>query len=529
MDATTLKDKISTAEKFITKQQDKGRNVDHIITNQVNSIVNHINELSNLSMTVADELNDIIEDGPWSADQKLMMVERVLERCGDASNATNRPQQEMPAPENYLTEDDWVELDGARLATCVRVFSKMAHGVGMSTPTETTSGRIAKIIASVGIRETNPSATLLHDILNDVKAGIKSQTQGVTWTWPHIKVYPRDARDLPQDVLTHAFGANPPNICTPERRAIISLKTPKFLRSTAGALKTPTAPIQLNLNQVEQPMNAPGAINMQMFHMMQYCIQMQQSQSMWNAGNQAGPSSGSFFPQMPPPTPTPPILDRSLAGFRQRTALQNHPAQPQPTQPVRDDQQDELPVQDGQQDELPSSEDEDATDPLDEMRKNLGDALVASTAEKAVAAASKKAAKKAAREAGLEADVGPAKKKSKSSQVRALARGTNDVDTPLKKKPAAAPMIAACKKPAAAPMIAAPIGRPAIPRSTAAMPAPPTHYLGCKISVSHKKAAYRVFLDLTQKNPVDKSVKWSINGEKAAWALACEMIENQVK
>ena len=58
----------------------------------------------------------------------------------------------------------------------------------------------------------------------------------------------------------------------------------------------------------------------------------------------------------------------------------------------------------------------------------------------------------------------------------------------------------------------------------------PVHYKGCKVSASDSKQGFRVFLDLSQKNPVDKLVRWDRHASiQAAWKAALDLIDTQGK
>ena len=55
-----------------------------------------------------------------------------------------------------------------------------------------------------------------------------------------------------------------------------------------------------------------------------------------------------------------------------------------------------------------------------------------------------------------------------------------------------------------------------------------TYYMSAKVTVSHAKQGFRVFLDLTQKNPVDKLVPWATHGGyQKAWLHAMRMCEGR--
>ena len=55
-----------------------------------------------------------------------------------------------------------------------------------------------------------------------------------------------------------------------------------------------------------------------------------------------------------------------------------------------------------------------------------------------------------------------------------------------------------------------------------------TYYMSAKVTVSHAKKGFRVFLNLTQKNPVDKLIVWATHGGyQKAWLHAMRMYEGR--
>ena len=55
-----------------------------------------------------------------------------------------------------------------------------------------------------------------------------------------------------------------------------------------------------------------------------------------------------------------------------------------------------------------------------------------------------------------------------------------------------------------------------------------THYMSAKVTVSHAKKGFRVFLNLTQKNPVGKLIVWATyGGYQKAWLHAMRMCEGR--
>ena len=55
-------------------------------------------------------------------------------------------------------------------------------------------------------------------------------------------------------------------------------------------------------------------------------------------------------------------------------------------------------------------------------------------------------------------------------------------------------------------------------------------YKGCKVAVSWSKQGFRVFLDMSQKNPSDRLVRWSMHAtRKDAWEAALDLIEKEGK
>ena len=71
-----------------------------------------------------------------------------------------------------------------------------------------------------------------------------------------------------------------------------------------------------------------------------------------------------------------------------------------------------------------------------------------------------------------------------------------------------------------------PSERPKMDVGTKDAPVPICRYLHGKISVSWPKRGFRVFRDLTKKNPVDKLVKWAeFESKKKAWKHSLKLIE----
>jgi len=198
-------------------------------------------------------------------------------------------------------------------------------------------------------------------------------------------------------------------------------------------------------------------------------------------------------------------------------------------------------------------------DPMLEAERELEAADARVQATRKARAVAKKAAEKADPTAKAVA------KSSKKARLKAAARaaaahegsadGDEDADdgdddddddgpvvaAPMKRPAAAKPAGAIMKRPAAAakaaPKKAAKMAakrpvakepRPKALRGTADDPAPVVHYRGCKISTSWKKMGFRVFLDLSIPNPVDKTLKWHMYpGWKDAFTAGLDMIDNK--
>ncbi len=73
-------------------------------------------------------------------------------------------------------------------------------------------------------------------------------------------------------------------------------------------------------------------------------------------------------------------------------------------------------------------------------------------------------------------------------------------------------------------------GRPALPKLTSGIQMPPVYYKKCKISVSWPREGFRVFLDLSQANPIDTQLLWKFFGSRnEAWNAALDLIDNKGK
>ena len=114
--------------------------------------------------------------------------------------------------EHYFLEEDWKIFESTDLAAApkLRTMSKRCALLGILCPGEKVLKRSVAILECVDPDVANKDQQVKRQMMHDLRAHLKAEDMRDSFPFAHIKVYPDDPKDLPDEVLQHAYGDQRP-------------------------------------------------------------------------------------------------------------------------------------------------------------------------------------------------------------------------------------------------------------------------------------------------------------------------------
>lgn len=114
--------------------------------------------------------------------------------------------------EHYFLEEDWTIFESTDLAAApkLRTMSKRLALLGITCPGEKVLKRSIAIIECVDPDVANKDQQVKRQMMHDLRAHLKAEDTRDSFPFAHIAVYPDDPKDLPDEVLQHAYGDQRP-------------------------------------------------------------------------------------------------------------------------------------------------------------------------------------------------------------------------------------------------------------------------------------------------------------------------------
>ena len=589
MSAVEMVAKLKASSNFLNRQITRGAAVESLrqmMEAQTKQYVAMVRVLGNMDEIQSEQLESAYTEGPWPEDLKLQFLAEIGARLATPVTTKGRKQQHLLNFEQFATQEVVDMLDGHDdVYSKVRKLAAYAHDkLGIAVASEKTCGSMAAILAYRGLRNKNPADATLRNLKDSIQDAIQYLDKHAPTNLPHVVQYPSDWRALPDSIRAAAFADGGP-IRLDSEREISMIASRKFLRSTSKsvqlerqATKALTSPVgggggggngggvwcNAGRFQLEQGGGGGGggawaddhgtAIEMLSGSQQRQSFMQWQMEQFQAFQSRKSLSDGDRESAMPSPS-----------------GVRRHGGRPMMALDYGQDYSEQDRRNDKRRD-APSPADANAAtlggtgglpagrSPLDELKENMLALGVDIDAPSSKRGRPKKATGKVsgrvkALKAAAKAAVGGAKKKAKAAEESAPESADDEDDddddgsdegsdeescaSVVKPKAKAAAKAKGkakgkgkgkkaveMKRPAAAARPAAGGKRPPMPTGGKASGPQTTFYRNSKVTVSYPKGGFRVFLDISVSNPVDKLIKWDrFPTRAAAWKAALDMIE----
>jgi hypothetical protein len=555
-DVATMVSDINEMNLFIKRQGEQARDCTSLAQTHAGKFCAKVASMA-LTAAQANTMQTAFDNGSFTDEQKTTFADAlasaiggnggsqsVVRGGGGSSPCAQKIQIEFYIPEVFM--NTVLPNDAIDIAIKTQHFANLFMALECMYADESSRGRAAILLGTIGLNNANPTVDTLHHLHNDLADAINNLRKGFTPKFPHLPSFPTDVAALGDERLTHAYAdvrpMAPPNDVKLHLQRFVRVP---FLRSTAsGVSRGARAGRNPRSDQSSTATSQSSELLDSVRTLLQGFQDMaagRRAPSLRDRADAGGDVRGGSRDTM----------NRSLTGFDRRQPLPltnggsfmdglkdtpgkrsqspmdggREPAGRSRTRSVRRSRtrsrdrrrRDEARVR--------------SPNRTDDHPSALADAAATAAAVAAAVAAKRKAtkpcgkkkdhvraaAKAAAKSGGLKDD--------EESECTREDESETDSDNEasklaLKRKPAAARAV----RPAS--LAKEFKDRPKVMDGTEANPPATLFWGGGKLTMSFSKKGYRSFPDLSVGNPVDRCFKWATYGsKKLAWSAALDHIK----
>ena len=151
-----------------------------------------------------------LSEGSWTAAQQERLGNMLSEAIahGGVQKAQRRPMQTLQGFSAYLTEADVLMLqdEDAHSSSKLQTIVSRCVGLGLHLPSEITFKHLIATACDLGMRASDAEAK--YRLLTELKAQLRQRIKHSPKLPSHLHLtkYPADPADLPQELLSMAYG-----------------------------------------------------------------------------------------------------------------------------------------------------------------------------------------------------------------------------------------------------------------------------------------------------------------------------------
>lgn len=513
---TAMVEHLECVGAWLHEQESAGRNKADLLVTQAGAICARFKKLGGLDFKMGTELSKTVNAGPWTAEQKVSLLESIDHAVTVGGAKTkDKARQKCYRFENFQTEGEWNSLKNKKVLLQALITQVCTRGwsIGLQYPDEGTCFRMAGcIVASQGIADESQIADIFERVKEECVA-LRKKNNG-TYPHQHLVRYPNDPSGLPDEMREYAY----------QGQDAVSMDMPYLISAMRGVKQRTHAASKDPRDFVCRAASAAGfridrrALGWDSTARKQTCdshvdkrgrpLLFLEDNDIAGAsrGHADGPAPSRVRPSSSPsPSPlserdAPPLQQGQLRGGEHTSMVFQGRSSWQVPAKQGDMGSREKGGADDNSDSADGSRDAAKTD----IERMLGDALVRakSAKEKAAAKATAKAAKSEAQA------LAAAARKAKAAGKGAIAKRPSSA---IAKRPSS---IVAAKRPAAAVPAAIAGLRPKMPKRVEG--APPVLYNGGCIYSSWPRQSYRIirtagdyFSECSNKWTDDQASDWA--------------------
>jgi hypothetical protein len=242
MNALVLTNEVTALYKFIDAQTTIGRDVTTMVAKQHLNVINKIRALQLLSAEDATNLNELFSVPIWTDTQQASLLDalsdQLLSWTGRAHQAARRAQR-CHTLEDFFPQSLWTYLGSDPTADIQLKTHKLCTftvRLGFTYPSEKIIGKLAAILAVIGLGNPNASIDTLNELARYVKTVLRSEASRQRYPLDYMVEYPLKPDGLPTDMYNHAYNEEPPVQCTTSQ-LIQQVAEQKFLRNSSTQLR----------------------------------------------------------------------------------------------------------------------------------------------------------------------------------------------------------------------------------------------------------------------------------------------------
>ena len=215
MDAGRFVSEHNALVSFVRRQQDRGKDTKAMLLGQRTTLLAQLATMP-LQASEADQISEEIESsGVWDAEALEAFASALASRLVSPSHECPRGNKTQKCDyfDNYLLEEEWVQLDGLDLTEAISIVSSAAVRVGLRNLSEPTYKVMTALIASHCMRQPALDDRSLHDLCDSLKELTRATVAragdaGPPLPW--VENYPLDPQHLRPDLFAAAYpGAHP--------------------------------------------------------------------------------------------------------------------------------------------------------------------------------------------------------------------------------------------------------------------------------------------------------------------------------
>ena len=222
---------------YIQAQVSAGRPLNTVLGVQADAVRQRLQNLGAVDIERGRLLTLAVADGPWDAAQKQSMsrtIDDLVAAHARVAPLARRCLQHLPEPENTMLEAEWRSLrtQGPILHAKIAQVAARMWSIGLTCPGETTSCKFAGIICvCCGIADPDEQ----RDVFERLKAAVKGLDEKRTYPYGHLREYPPDVADWPEDMVTYAYGGERPMAVSMPELDVVMMGT--NLRGRGGSAR----------------------------------------------------------------------------------------------------------------------------------------------------------------------------------------------------------------------------------------------------------------------------------------------------
>ncbi len=213
MNVQQLLVELAEIRSFMDRQAAANRDITRMRAQQSSQFAKKVVRLPTFSAIDANQLVDAFELCPFSGEEKSKFGEVVADKLmggGEAGGSSDSQRYQTIKIENYLLEQKYLEIGDPRLDIAVKpdMLAAVFGGNGCFFPSEPSVARGAVLLATVGLGIQVTNVSTLHTLHEDLKRAIVNMREQQAHNYPFARIhqYPDSPLELPQDRPNHAYG-----------------------------------------------------------------------------------------------------------------------------------------------------------------------------------------------------------------------------------------------------------------------------------------------------------------------------------